>query len=77
MPDGFEIEFTKPADKKTAEDIASYSVESYIYKYHAVYGSPPVNTEKCAISGVKVSDDGMKARIVVRTCVVIIFIRLL
>lgn len=65
MPDGFEIEFTKPADKKTAEDIASYSVESYIYKYQAVYGSPPVNTMKCAITGVKVSEDGMKARIVV------------
>ena len=36
MPDGFEIEFTKPVDKKVAEDIASYSVESYIYKYHGV-----------------------------------------
>jgi cytochrome c551/c552 len=65
MPDGFEIEFTKPVDKKSAEDIASYSVESYIYKYHAVYGSPPVNTEKCTITGVKVSDDGLKARLVV------------
>ncbi|MCW3113910.1 MAG: hypothetical protein JWR18_2306 [Segetibacter sp.] len=65
MPDGFEIEFTKPVDRKTAEDIASYSVESYTYKYHAVYGSPPVNTEKGQITGVKVSDDGMKARIVV------------
>jgi len=65
MPDGFEIEFTKPVDRKVAEDIASYSVESYIYKYHGVYGSPPVNNEKCAITGVKVSEDGLKARIVV------------
>jgi cytochrome c551/c552 len=65
MPDGFEIEFTKPADRKTAEDIASYSVESYTYKYHAVYGSPPVSTQKCTITGVKVTADGMKARIVV------------
>ncbi|WP_439697176.1 c-type cytochrome [Mucilaginibacter sp. AW1-7] len=65
MPDGFEIEFTKPVDKKVAEDIASYSVESYIYKYQAVYGSPPVNTEKCPIVGVKVSEDGMKARLIV------------
>lgn len=45
MPDGFEIEFTQPADPKSAEDLASYSVGSYIYKYHPVYGSPPVNTE--------------------------------
>ena len=65
MPDGFEIEFTKPVDKKTAEDIASYSIESYIYKYQAVYGSPPVNTKKCPITGVKVSADGMKARLIV------------
>jgi cytochrome c551/c552 len=65
MPDGFEIEFTKPVDKKVAEDIASYSVESYIYKYHGVYGSPPVNNQTCTITGVKVSDDGLRARLVV------------
>lgn len=65
MPDGFEIEFTKPVDKASAEDLASYGVESFIYKYHAVYGSPPVNQETNAIKAVKVSDDGMKARIVV------------
>ncbi len=46
MPDGFEIEFTLPVDKKSAADLAAYSVESFIYKYHPVYGSPTVNTEK-------------------------------
>lgn len=65
MPDGFEIEFTMPVNRKTAEDLSSYSVESFIYKYYAVYGSPPVNFEKNEIKGVKVSEDGMKARIVV------------
>jgi len=65
MPDGFEIEFTKPVDKKVAADIASYSIESFIYKYHGVYGSPPVNAEKCPIAGVKVSEDGLKARLIV------------
>jgi cytochrome c551/c552 len=65
MPDGFEIEFTSPADKKTAEDIASYSVESFTYKYHPVYGSPTVNTKKHVVKGVKVSADGMTARILV------------
>ncbi len=65
MPDGFEIEFTKPADRKYAEDLASYNVESYIYKYHSVYGSPPVNQKKLNIKGVKLSEDGLKARIVV------------
>ena len=65
MPDGFEIEFTHPADKKTAEDLASYSVESFTYKYHPVYGSPTVNNKKHLIKGVKVSADGLKARIIV------------
>jgi len=65
MPDGFEIEFTKPVDKKVAGDIASYSIESYIYKYQGVYGSPPVNTQKCSIAGVKVSEDGLRARLIV------------
>ncbi len=65
MPDGFEIEFTKPVDKKYAEDISSYSVESFIYKYQPSYGSPQVNIQKCPITGVKVSEDRMKARITV------------
>jgi cytochrome c551/c552 len=65
MPDGFEIEFTKPVNKKYASDIASYSIESFIYKYHGIYGSPPINTEKCNIKGIKLSADGLKARIVV------------
>jgi cytochrome c551/c552 len=65
MPDGFEIEFTMPVDKARAEDIAAYSGRSFIYKYHAVYGSPTINEEKISIKGVKVSDDLMKVRIVV------------
>ena len=65
MPDGFEIEFTLPVDPKSAEDLASYTVESYIYKYHPVYGSPPVNTQNLSIKGVKLSADGLKARIIV------------
>lgn len=65
MPDGFEIEFTEPVDLKSAQDLASYSVESFIYKYQPVYGSPPVNTETLKIKGVKVSADGLRARIVV------------
>ncbi|MEO1513829.1 MAG: plastocyanin/azurin family copper-binding protein [Bacteroidota bacterium] len=65
MPDGFEIEFTQPVDKKTAQDPASYQVTSFIYKYHPVYGSPAVNDKDCRVKGVVVSRDGLKARIVV------------
>ncbi len=65
MPDGFEIEFTQPVDIKSAENISSYSVESFIYKYHPVYGSPVVNQKKHAVKGIKVSADGMSARLIV------------
>jgi cytochrome c551/c552 len=65
MPDGFEIDFTMPVDRKSAEDLNSYNVTSYLYKHYPVYGSPPVNTEELNIKGVKVSEDRKKVRIVV------------
>ncbi len=65
MPDGFEIEFTQPVNTKLAADISSYEVQSFIYKYHSVYGSPMVNNANCPVKGVKVSEDGMKVRIIV------------
>lgn len=65
MPDGFEVEFTLPVDEKSASDLASYNVESYTYKYNSVYGSPPVDNKELKISGVQLSNDGMKVRIVV------------
>tara|TARA_R110002049_G_scaffold3795_5_gene27584 strand:- start:61815 stop:63743 length:1929 start_codon:yes stop_codon:yes gene_type:complete len=64
MPDGFEIEFTKPVDISTAENLDSYTGKSYIYKYHAAYGSPQTNIEDIHIKGVKVSEDGLKVRVV-------------
>ena len=63
-PDGFEVEFTMPADKKTAANPASYSIAGFNYKYHHVYGSPVINQQECRIRGVIVSDDGRKARLV-------------
>lgn len=65
QPDGFEIEFTTPVDRKSAEDLASYRIGSFTYKYHPVYGSPPINREENPVKGVKVSADGMKARLIV------------
>lgn len=63
--DGFEIEFTQPVDRESAADLASYTVQSFIYKYNSVYGSPPVNIEGLEVRGVKVSEDGLRARLVV------------
>lgn len=65
MPDGFEIEFTLPVDKKTAENVNNYDVSSYTYKYHPVYGSPIVDRKDNAVRGAKASEDGLKVRIVI------------
>ncbi|WP_423147973.1 plastocyanin/azurin family copper-binding protein [Rubrolithibacter danxiaensis] len=64
-PDGFEIHFTAPVNKATATDPGSYNVKGFNYKYHSTYGSPVINNEECPIKGVVVSDDGMRARLVV------------
>ncbi|MFH5831696.1 hypothetical protein [Halalkalibaculum sp. DA384] len=62
-PDGFEIEFTKPVEPETARDLASYSVSSFIYKYHPVYGSPMVDQEQSEVTGVRISDDARTVRL--------------
>jgi len=63
--DGFLIEFTKPVNKASAEDLTSYVVESFTYKYYPVYGSPPVDNKTLKILGAEVAADGMSARIAV------------
>ena len=63
-PDGFELGFTMPIDKKTALDADSYSFNSFTYKYHNTYGSPIINTKALEIKHIQVSEDGLKARVV-------------
>lgn len=64
-PDGFEIEFTKPVDTELANNPALYNVTSFTYMYRYDYGSPIINQENAPVQGIKVSDDGMKVRLVV------------
>jgi len=64
MPDGFEITFTSPVDKKSAADQDSYKMNSFTYEYHHTYGSPIVNTKEVPLKGIIVSEDGMKVRLV-------------
>ena len=63
--DGFEVTFTLPVDAATAGDPASYSLNSFNYKYHHTYGSPIINAEPLAIKGIVVAADGLSARLVV------------
>jgi len=63
-PDGFEITFTKPVNKISAQNPASYAVNSFIYKYHAKYGSPVINMGRCPIKGIQVAENGLTVRLV-------------
>jgi len=65
MPDGFEINLTKPVNKSTATDFKNYQIRSFIYKYHPVYGSPPQDEKNLNIKGLKVSEDGLTIRLLV------------
>lgn len=64
-PDGFEIEFTQPVDRKRASDVDSYEITSFTYKYGHEYGSPVINEGNCPIKAIAVSPDGLKVRLVV------------
>lgn len=63
-PDGFEIEFTMPINRGSAENLKSYELKSFIYKYQHQYGSPIINQEVTPLRGVIVSEDRMKVRLV-------------
>ena len=65
MPDGFELEFTKPVDPKTASDPLSYRIKSYTYLYHSSYGSDEIQNQSLAIDRALVSEDGLSVRLTV------------
>ena len=64
MPDGFEIEFTQPVDKKAAADPDNYTITGFTYKYHPVYGSATIREKVSNINAAIVSADGLKVRLV-------------
>lgn len=65
MSDGFELEFTLPVDRRTAADPAAYSITDFTFKYHHIYGSPPINKQQRTVYKVEVAQDGLKARLFV------------
>jgi len=65
MPDGFELEFTRPVNKKFASNPDNYTINNFTYKYHPVYGSDVVRQKKNNIDAAIVSADGLKVRLVV------------
>lgn len=64
-PDGFELSFTQPVDPATAGKADAYKMESYTYKLESRYGGPEDDKKQVEITGVKVSDDGMRVRLTI------------
>ena len=58
LPDGFRIAFTRPADRASAADAASYSIEHYRYEYTGAYGSPELDRTRVEVGKVAPSADG-------------------
>jgi azurin/glucose/arabinose dehydrogenase len=63
-PDGFRLNFTMPVDDSTAKNPDSYSINSFTYKYHHIYGSPAINQHIRAIKAIEVSPDHLSVRLV-------------
>jgi hypothetical protein len=63
-PDGFRIAFTKPVDRETGADPASYAVTTFTHVYQAGYGGPEVDRTTPTVESVTLSDDGLQARLV-------------
>jgi azurin/glucose/arabinose dehydrogenase len=64
-PDGFEVFFTAPVDRATAENLASWGVTSFTYKYHHIYGSPVINQSTHGVRAAVVAKDARSVRIAI------------
>ncbi|HUR58779.1 MAG TPA: plastocyanin/azurin family copper-binding protein, partial [Opitutaceae bacterium] len=62
-PDGFELTFTHPVNRATAEKPESYGVSGFVYYYHRAYGSAPMNRMACPVRKVVVAPDGLSVRL--------------
>jgi len=67
LPNGFELTFTQPVDKKSARAIDGFDVWQYKYKFHKSYGSPEFDHEEkkdsftvIDVKRATVSKDGLK-----------------
>src|SRR4051812_29213498 len=63
LKNGFELTFTEPVDKASAEDASSYKIETYTYIYQSSYGSPEVDKTIPTIERATLSGDGLKLRL--------------
>lgn len=64
-PEGFEIRFTRPADREQLHDPATYQIRQWRYVPTPDYGGPKVDEEALAVTETRVSASGLSARLTV------------
>lgn len=67
VPSGFHISFTKPVESVTGNATSSYVISSFTHPYHAGYGGPEIEKQKSEIQSVVLADDGLSARVELKT----------
>ena len=63
--DGFELTFTEPVDKASAEDVNAYRGESYTYKLEGRYGGPEADKQAIKVTKAVVGADGKSVRLTI------------
>lgn len=66
-PDGFRLDFTKPVEEESGGNPETYQMATFTHKYHQGYGGPEIDQTTPVVKSVKLSDNGMSARIVLET----------
>lgn len=61
--DGFELVFTQPVDRASAEALAAYEMKSFTYIFQGSYGSPEVDATTPTITSAKLSEDGLRVQL--------------
>ena len=65
MPDGVEIEFTKPLAEGAADEIGSYLIQHWRYTATANYGGPKLDQKDLSVGKLTISTDRRKVRLTI------------
>jgi hypothetical protein len=63
-PEGFRVEFTRPADPATLTT-ESFTYSSWTYEWHSAYGSEPFETRTLAVTAAQPQADGLAVELTV------------
>lgn len=64
-PQGFRVEFTRPADLATLAQTSSWSLESWTYELHSEYGSEPFARQEPKILQAQPAPDGRSVELTI------------